>query len=227
MSGTARRAKQLMQGCAWDTFGDGCSKEARVPKDAFDDSLVAKHVEVQLVHQNSRMSWRQLMLMRDARMLALGAGGCYRAMGFAQRLSSGSPLLFRPQSCRTCSAGIRLRARSVDPACAQRVTDCGQSGLPDDLVCGAGGAPPKLRQFWGLRRGQQGFVYAATIGRRPAGYGNTARAAPSCFAGTVSNVAGQPSALSDLLSKGRAGSGSQALQLQLRESKGKEREKER
>ena len=81
-------------------------------------------------------------------------------------------------------AEVHLCAGSVGPACAQQVTACGQSGLPDVLVCRAGGAPTKLRQFCGLHAAsQQGFVYAATFGRRPAGYGNTARAAPGSFAG--------------------------------------------
>eukprot|EP00439_Symbiodinium_sp_Y106_P079351 s1218_g18.t1 len=47
----------------------------------------------------------------------------------------------------------------------------------------AGGAPTKLRQFRGLRCSQPGFVYAATSGRRPAGYGNSVHAEPGRLAG--------------------------------------------
>ena len=117
------------------------------------------------------MSWRQLMRTRKARVLALGAGKCYGAMGFAQRLSVGFPLQFRLQSWF-------VQAHGRSDLRAQRVTDGGQSGLPD-----TGGGPTRLRQFEGLRRSQQGVVCAATVGRRSAGSGNDLRVTPVCFAG--------------------------------------------
>ena len=104
-------------------------------------------------------------------------------------------------------AEIHLRARSFGPARAQRVVDRGQSSWSNVLVCRTGGATTKLRQFEGLRRCQQGFVCAATVGDV------LQTMATLCMQRQVflqvSHVAGQRNTWADLLSRGRAGSDSQ------------------